>query len=69
MDRKLGTQNARNLYRVASLVTVSKEFSIGGLWHRTCEKIYISLRKGNENHELVTGFCAQGNHIYGLRAG
>jgi hypothetical protein len=29
---------------------------VGGRWHRTCGGIHIFLRKGNENHDLGTGF-------------
>jgi hypothetical protein len=27
-----------------------------GRWHRTCGRIHIIQGKGNENHELGTGF-------------
>jgi hypothetical protein len=27
-----------------------------GRWHRTCQRIHIFYGKGNENHELGTGF-------------
>jgi hypothetical protein len=29
---------------------------MGGRWHRTNRRIYILCSKGNENHELGTGF-------------
>jgi hypothetical protein len=29
---------------------------MGDQWHRTCWRIHIFYRKGNENHELGTGF-------------
>jgi hypothetical protein len=63
---RFGTWNVRSLYRAGSLMTVSRELSryrldlvgvqMGGQWHRTSRGIHIFLRKGNENHELGTGF-------------
>jgi hypothetical protein len=41
---------------------VSEELSkykvdlVGGRWHRTCGRIHVCIWKGNENHELGTGF-------------
>jgi exonuclease III len=29
---------------------------MGGRWHQTCGRIHIFYGKGNENHELGTGF-------------
>jgi hypothetical protein len=29
---------------------------MGGRGHRTCGRVHIFLAKGNENHELGTGF-------------
>jgi hypothetical protein len=29
---------------------------MGKQWHRTSRRIHILYGKGNENHELVTGF-------------
>jgi hypothetical protein len=29
---------------------------MGGWWHQTCWRIHIFYGKGNENHELGTGF-------------
>jgi hypothetical protein len=29
---------------------------MGGPWHRTIRRIHVFLRKGNENHELGTGY-------------
>jgi hypothetical protein len=55
---RFGTWNARSLYWVVSLMTVSKEISkyeldlvgvqkvMGGRWHRTGRRIYIFIRKG-----------------------
>jgi exonuclease III len=65
MDMRFGTWNVRSLYRAASLVTIVKELSQCKLdlvevqevrWHQTSSQIYIFLGKGNENHELGTGF-------------
>jgi hypothetical protein len=30
---------------------------MGGQWHRTSRGIHDLYGKGNENHELGTGFC------------
>jgi hypothetical protein len=30
---------------------------MGGQWHHTSRRIHILYGKGNENHELGTGFC------------
>jgi hypothetical protein len=68
MDMRFGTQNIRSLYRVGSLMTVLRELSryrldlVGvqvrweGKWYRTSRRIHILYGKGNENHELGTGF-------------
>jgi hypothetical protein len=45
---------------------------MGGWWHQTSRKIHIFYGKGNENHELGTGFlyiresCQQlsGLHVF-----
>jgi hypothetical protein len=69
MDMGLGTWNVRSLYRAGSLVTVSKELSKyrldlvgvqevrweGGGTERAGEYAFF-YGKGNENHELGTGF-------------
>jgi hypothetical protein len=31
---------------------------MGERWHRTCGRIHFFYGKGNENHELGTGFFA-----------
>jgi hypothetical protein len=69
MDLRFGTWNIRNLYRVGSLGTVSKEPSKYKLdlmgvqevrWEGSGTKLageYTLFNgKGNENHELGTGF-------------
>jgi hypothetical protein len=50
MDIRFGTWNVRSMYRVGSLMTVSRELArysagqMGGRWNQTC-------RKGKKNHE------------------
>jgi hypothetical protein len=69
MDMRFGTWNIRSLYRVGSLMTVSRELSRYRLdlvgvqvvrWEGSgtipAGEHTIFYGKGNENHELGTGF-------------
>jgi exonuclease III len=71
MDMRFGTWNVRSLYRVGSLMTVSRELARykldlvgvqevrwegGGTEHAGGYTFFYV--KGNENHELGTVFCA-----------
>jgi hypothetical protein len=71
MDIRFGTWNIRSLYRVGSLMTVSREPSryrldLVGMQEDRWEGSGIApageniffYRKGNENHELGTGFIS-----------
>jgi hypothetical protein len=69
LDMRFGTWNARSLYRTGYLMTVSRELSkynlhlvkvhevrlVGGSTEPAGEHIFF-YGKGNENHELGTGF-------------
>jgi hypothetical protein len=72
MDMRSGTWNVKSLYRAGSLVTVAKEISkckidlVGAQeirWDRggtePVGEYTFFYGKGNENHELGTGF-----HVY-----
>jgi hypothetical protein len=69
MDMRFGMWHVRSLYRVGSLVTVSKQLSkyklylVGVqevIWEGSGTKLAggytFCYGKGNENHELGTGF-------------
>jgi hypothetical protein len=69
MDMRFGTWNIRSLYRVGSLMTVSRELSTYSLdlvavqevrWEGSgtvpAVEYKFSYGKGNNNHELITGF-------------
>jgi hypothetical protein len=40
---------------------------MGGRWHKICWRIHISLRKGNENHELISGFLVHERMISAVK--
>jgi exonuclease III len=66
MDMRFGTWNVRSLYRAGSLMTVSRdpELDLVGVqevrWEGGCTEpageYTFCYAKGNENHELGTGF-------------
>jgi hypothetical protein len=68
MGMRFGTWNIRSVYRVGSLMTVLRELSryrldlVGvqvrweGSGNTSAGKYTFSYEKGNENHELGTGF-------------
>jgi exonuclease III len=80
MDMRFGTWNIRSLYRVASLMTVSRELSRYGLdlvgvqevrWEgcgTAPEGEYIFFYgKRNENHELGTGLFVHNKILSALK--
>jgi hypothetical protein len=64
MEMRFGTWNVRSMSRVDSLRVVGEEISkhkldlVGGMEVALNEQvnIYLYMEKGNENHELGTGF-------------
>jgi hypothetical protein len=67
MDKRFGLWNVRSLYRAGSLMTVSSELTRYKLHLEGMQEVrwegggtepaeHIFLQKGNENHELGTGF-------------
>jgi hypothetical protein len=69
LDMRFGTWDVRSMYRTGSLRAVGEEISkykldlvvvqevrwVGGGTEQACECIFFN-GKGNENHELGTGF-------------
>jgi hypothetical protein len=79
MDIRIGTWNVRSLYRAGSLMTVSREISsywldlVGAQEVRwdgrgTVAGEYTFLYgKGNENHELGTGYIVHKSNISAVK--
>jgi hypothetical protein len=76
MDMRFGTLNVRSLYRAGSFVAAARRLARNNLdlvgvqlvrWDkwgtvRAGDFNYL-YAKGNENHQLGTGFCAPQNSI------
>jgi hypothetical protein len=79
MDMRFGTWNVRSLYRVGSLMTVSRELSryrldLVGVQEDRWEGSGVApseftflYGKGNENHELGTGFFEHKGNISAVK--
>jgi hypothetical protein len=79
MDMRFGTWNVRSLYRTVSLMTIAKAISKYKLdlvgvqvrWDRggteTVGEYTFVCRKGNQNHELGTGFFVHERIISAVR--